>query len=256
MTRRLALTRAVSRSFADCELTHLDREPIDVEVARRQHTEYEAALERCGCRVERLPEEPALPDAVFVEDTALVLDEFAVILRPGAVSRRAETGSVARALAPFRRVEEMKGPGTLDGGDVLKVGRTLFVGLSTRSDLAGIEELRGLVAAHGYSVVEARVSGCLHLKSAVTGIADRTLLVNPDWIDAGAFGDCRVIEIDPREPHAANALAIGDRLVYPTAFPATAARLRSEGFELETVDLSELAKAEGAVTCCSLVFRA
>jgi dimethylargininase len=256
MSRRHAITRGVSRSLAACELTHIPREPIDVELARRQHDEYEAALERLGCTVERLREEPALPDAVFVEDTALVLDEVAVVFRPGAPSRRPETESVAVALAAYRELVRMTGVGTTDGGDVLRLGRVLHVGLSTRSDLAGIDELRDLVARFGYQVHGTALSGCLHLKSAVTAIGDDTILVNPAWVEPGLFSGARAIEIDPAEPLAANALRIGDRLIYPATCPRTAEKLGRLGFDLELVDLSELSKAEGAVTCCSLVFGA
>lgn len=253
MSALLAITRAVSGSFADCELTHLAREPIDIEVARRQHAAYERALERAGCRVERLPEQPELPDAVFVEDTALVLDEAAVILRPGALSRRGETASVAAALAEQRRLVELRGPGTIDGGDVLRLGRRLFVGRSTRSDAQGIDELRRRVAPFGYDVVGVPLAGCLHLKSAVTALSDELVLLNPEWVDRRAIAGVEAIEVDPAEPFAANALAFARRLVYAAAFPRTAERLAARGFELDLVDLSEMAKAEGAVTCCSLI---
>jgi dimethylargininase len=256
MPRWRAITREVSRSLADCELTYIAREPIDVERARRQHGEYEAALERLGCTVERLGEEPALPDAVFVDDTALVLDEVAVIFRPGAPSRRPETESVASALAPYRELLRMTGLGTTDGGDVLHLARTLYVGLSTRSDLAGIDELRELVAPYGYLVHGTPISGCLHLKSAVTAIGEDTILVNPDWVDAELFPGTRAVEIDRAEPLAANALRIGGRLIYSATCPRTAEKLARLGFDLELVDLSELDKAEGAVTCCSLLFGA
>jgi dimethylargininase len=252
----VAVTRAVSGSFADCELTHLARAPIDVEVARRQHAEYERALERAGCRVVRLPEEPELPDSVFVEDTALVLDEVAVTLRPGALSRRGETASVAAALAKHRRIVEVRGPGTIDGGDVLRTGRTLRVGLSTRSDETGIAELRQRVAPFGYEVVGVPLAGCLHLKSAVTALSEREVLLNPEWVDRGSVTGLETIDVDPAEPFAANALAFGRRLIYADAFPRTAERLAARGFELDLVDLSEMAKAEGAVTCCSLIVRA
>ncbi len=251
-----AVTREVSRSLDRCELTHLDRAPIDVGRAREQHRGYEAALERLGCAVERLPEEADRPDAVFVEDVALVLDELAVLLRPGAPSRRPERESVGRALRRHRDVVALEGPGTVDGGDVLCLDRTLFVGRSSRSSAAGVAALRELVAPFGYEVREVQVSGCLHLKSAVTRVAPDLLLVQRAWIDPASFPAWRSLDVDPTEPHAANGLRVGEMLVYPEAFPRTAARLEAEGLRLERVDLSELAKAEGAVTCCSLLFEA
>ncbi len=252
-----AITRQVSRSLERCELTHLQRQPIDLDLARQQHRAYEAALGRLGCAVEQLAEEPDLPDSVFVEDVAVVLDEAAVILRPGAASRRPEAASVARALAAYRELLPLPGRGTVDGGDVLRLGRTLYVGRSSRSSRAGCAALRRLVARLGYTVREATVRGCLHLKSAVTAVAPDTLLLNRAWVDPAPFSGYRLVEVDPREPQAANALQFGDSaILYPSAFPATAARLEALGFPLERVDLSELAKAEGAVTCCSLVFAA
>ncbi len=251
---RIALTRPVSASIGRCELTHLDRQPIDVERARAQHRQYEQALAALGCQVERLPEEPDLPDAVFVEDAAIVLKELAILTRPGAASRRPETQTVACALEPYRRLASIRAPGTLDGGDVLRVGRMLYVGLSRRSDRSAIEQMRALLAPLGYAVHGVTVVGCLHLKSAVTQVAENTLLVNRDWIDVSAFGDVRLVDVDPAEPTAANALRIGEAVIYAAAYPRTRKRLEERGIGVHTVDVSELAKAEGAVTCCSLVF--
>jgi dimethylargininase len=251
---RIAITRPVSASIGHCELTHLDRQPIDVDLARAQHRRYEQVLAALGCRVERLPEEPDLPDAVFVEDAAVVLDELAILTRPGAASRRPETRTVARALEPYRRLSAIESPGTLDGGDVLRVGRTLYVGLSGRSSRAAVEQMRALLAPLGYAVRGVGVDGCLHLKSAVTRVAADTLLVNRDWLDVSAFGDLRLVDVDPAEPAAANALCIGESVIYASAYPRTRVRLEETGIVVHAVDVSELAKAEGAVTCCSLVF--
>ncbi len=249
----IAITRKVSPAIVRCELTHLARAPIDVARAAAQHEVYERTLAALGCAVVSLPEEPELPDAVFVEDTAVVVDEVAVISRPGAASRRPETASVAAVLARYRPVVTIATPGTLDGGDVLRLGRRLFVGVSGRTNRAGIDQLRAALAPYGYTVEAVPVHGCLHLKSAVTQVAPDAVLVNPAWVDAGAFFGFTAIRVDPGEPFAANALMIGDAVIYPEAFPATAAALAGVGVALATVDVSELAKAEGAVTCCSLI---
>lgn len=248
-----AVTRPVSASLARCELTHLARVPVDLALARRQHAAYEAALAACGCTIHSLAEAPELPDAVFVEDTAVVVDELAVMTRPGAASRRPEVASVAVALARWRRVEFLRAPATLDGGDVLRVGRRLWVGLSSRTGRDGLEQLASALAPHGYEVRGVAVHGCLHLKSAVTALSDELLLLNPAWVEAVAFGGLEAVTVDPAEPNAANALRIGERVIYPFAYPLTAARLVARGVDLELVDVSELAKAEGAVTCCSLL---
>ena len=249
----IAITRNVSPAITRCELTHLQRQAIDVAVAARQHEAYERCLTGLGCRVLSLPAEPGLPDSVFIEDTAVVLDQLAVVTRPGAASRRAETPAVARVLAEYRPVAAIRAPGTLDGGDVLRVGPRVFVGLSARSSEDGIQQLRALVSPHGYGVEALPVTGCLHLKSAVTQVAPEVVLLNPEWVDPAAFDRYGRIEVDPSEPYAANALLIGDAVLYPTAFPRTAARLERAGIRLAPVDVSELAKAEGAVTCCSLI---
>ena len=251
---RLAITRAVSPALARCELTHLSREIIDVGRAAAQHAEYERALEALGIEVGRLAADPGLPDSVFVEDTCVVVDELAIITRPGAESRRPETAAVAEAVARDRALRHIEPPGTLDGGDVLRIGRTLFVGRSLRTNDEGIEQLRRILEPLDYQVHAVALHGCLHLKSAVTQVGPRTILVNPAWIDMDAFAGYEQIEVDPAEPFAANALLIGDRVIHPAGYSRTRARLESRGVGVVSVDVSELAKAEGGVTCCSVLF--
>jgi dimethylargininase len=257
----IAITRDVSRRLEACELSYVERAPIDVERAERQHRAYQAALASLGCRIVCLPPEHELPDAVFVEDVALVFDEIAIRTRPGAPSRRAEAESVANALASYRTVRSIEAPGTIDGGDVLRIGRTIYVGRSARSNAAAMEQLQAMVGPstlgpRGYTVQPVPIQGCLHLKSAVTEVADGIVLINPDWVDRSAFAHLRQIEIDPNEPHAANGLRVGDGLIYPMSFPLTTQRLADAGIFVTPVDVSELQKAEGAVTCCSIVFSA
>jgi dimethylargininase len=249
-----AITRDLSPAIHRCELTHLAREPIDYPRAVSQHDAYVTRLESLGLSVTRLPAEPELPDAVFVEDTAVVVEELAVLTNPGAASRRPEVASVAEALRPWRPLARLGSPATLDGGDVLRVGRTLYVGLGARSNAEGALELRRLLAPFGYRIETIEVRGCLHLKSAVTAIDDALLLINPACCDPELFGATAVLEVDPGEPAAANVLRLADGVILDAAYPKTAARLRARGVTVHTVDLSELAKAEGAVTCCSVIF--
>jgi dimethylargininase len=251
---QIAITRAVSAGIGACELTHLERQAIDLERARAQHRAYEAALTRAGCRVESLAALDECPDSVFVEDVAVILDEIAIVTRPGAESRRPETAQIAPVLSKYRRVTFIQAPGTLDGGDVLRIGRRIFVGRSGRSNESGIEQLRVVAWPYGYTVTSVPVSGCLHLKSAITEMAPGVVLVNPAWVDSAVIGGVSAIEVDPSEPYAANGLLAGGRLIYPESFPRTRARLEAAGIAIEPVDVSELQKAEGAVTCCSLVF--
>lgn len=250
----IAITRPVSPRFAECELTHLDRRPINVALAEKQHEAYEDALRRLGCEIEHAGELPFFPDSVFVEDCAVVLDELAIITLPGAESRRGEVFTVAEILENHRSLRYIEAPGVLDGGDVLRVGRQIWVGLSGRSNAAAIEQLREVLAPLGYTVEGVEVKGCLHLKSAVTQVGPDTLLVNPAWVDVDIFQHFNLIETHPEEPGAANALLIGDTVIFPVDYPLTALRLAVAGIELLLVDNSEVIKAEGGVTCCSLVF--
>ncbi|WEN14191.1 arginine deiminase family protein [Rhodanobacter sp. AS-Z3] len=251
----VAITRDVSPALGTCELSFVERSAIDVTQAIKQHHAYREALMALGCRVISLPAEAQLPDSVFVEDAAIVLDEVAVLTRPGASSRRDEVASIGAALKSWRPLLAIEAPGTIDGGDVLRLGRTLYVGESARSNDAGITQLRELLVGHGYAVEGVPTHGCLHLKSAVTQLDDQTVLLQPAWVDRSRFADFRVIEVDPAEPHAANVVRIGDALLMPASFPRTQQRLLDAGFAVTSVDVSELQKAEGAVTCCSLVFR-
>jgi dimethylargininase len=230
------------------------RVPIDVERAAAQHSAYEAVLRSLGVSVVQAPAAPEQPDAVFIEDTAVVLDELAVMTRPGAAARRGELEGVATVLAKYRPLFAMDAPATLDGGDVMRVGGVLYVGRSGRTNEQGIEQLSELVAPFGYRVVAVEFTGCLHLKSAVTALTDDVLLLNPEWVSPTAFPGLEAISIDVGERMAANALRIGENLVYSSQYPRTGALLAERGLRLSTVDCSELAKAEGAVTCCSLVF--
>jgi dimethylargininase len=251
----IPITRKVSPRMNECELTHLARAPIDVSRAAEQHLAYEQLLEALGCEVLSLPAEPELPDSVFVEDAAVVFDELAILARPGAESRRAEVGTVAAALAPYRELASIEAPGTLDGGDVLTVGKRVFVGLSRRTNQSGIEQMRALLAPHGYAVEGVPVERCLHLKSAVSQVAERALLINPAWIEPDAFRDFQLIEVDAEEPSAANALLVQNAAIYPAAYLRTRQRLEARGIRVVPVEVSELAKAEGGVTCCSLLLR-
>lgn len=250
-----ALTRTISPRIGRCELTYLERVPIDLSRARSQHAGYRAALERLGCQVIELPEVPDLPDAVFVEDTAVVLDEVAVVTRPGAASRRSELPSVESALGEFRPIARIEAPGTLDGGDVLCVGKSIYVGRTSRSDPDGAEQFRRIVEPHGYDVTLVDVRGCLHLKSAATWVGRNTVLVNPELVDPTVFAAHDVLHVDPHESGAANVVVVGDATLCSASHPRTNDRLREHGFELEVVASDELAKAEGALTCCSLLFR-
>jgi len=249
-----AFVRAVSAQLARCELSFLEREPIDVERARAQHAAYVSALTELGCRIEWLEALEANADGVFVEDTAVLAPEVGVITRPGAASRRGEVESVARALAARLPLAQVRAPATLEGGDVLKVGRAFYVGASARSNAAGVAQLAAALAPFGYTVESVPLHGCLHLKSAVTFIPPETLLVNPDWIDAARLrGAQQVVTVAPEEPYGANTLSLGGVTLVSAAYPRTRARLEAEGITTRTLEVGELHKAEAALTCLSLI---
>lgn len=250
---RIAITRGVSATINDCELTHVARTPIDVDHAREQHAAYESCLASLGCEIRRLPADDHYPDAVFIEDTAIVLDELAVITRPGAESRRGELDAVAAVLGEYRTLARIEAPATIDGGDVLQLDDVLYVGRTLRTTDEGIAQLRALIAPYGYRVVGVDVNGCLHLKSAVTRVGADALLMNRRWVPPSIFDGWRIIDVDDAEPSAANALRIGESVIFPEELTRTRRKLEAEGIEVRTVLASELAKAEGGVTCCSLI---
>lgn len=252
----LALIKTPAESLVNCQLTFLDREPIHIEHARQQHQTYCQALSRAGAQVITLPPDEVFPDSVFVEDTALVLDEVAIITSPGAESRRGEVTSMATALQVYRPLQAIHLPATLEGGDILRVGQRLYAGLSTRTNAAGIQRLRDLTAPYGYDTTAVPVTGCLHLKTGCTALDDDTLLVNPAWIDITAFESFRIQEVDPEEPWGANVLRIGETILMNAASPRTIARVAQAGYAVLAVDIAEFMKAEAGLTCMSLIFEA
>ena len=252
----IAITRAVSPAIADCQLSFVDRKLIDLDKARQQHRQYENLLEKLGARVVSLPAEPAMPDSVFVEDPAIVLDELAGIFPLGTESRRLEVPSLADALSKYRKLEYVRLPGTLEGGDVLRIGRKLFVGLTKRSNSEGIRQLAAILAPYSYELVAVSVTGCLHLKSAVTSLGGDLLLANRAWFDTTPFAGYGWVEVDPTEPHAANALVLGGTVIFPASFPHTRGRIEARGLRVTPLDISELQKAESGLTCSSLLFDA
>jgi len=270
----VAITRQVSPSINRCELTFHAKEPIDLARAIAQHEAYEECLRGLGVRVVSLAAEPDLPDAVFVEDAAIVVDEVAVIPIMGAASRRAEAESLARALSMYRPLKFMRAPATLDGGDVMRTGRRLFVGAPSRTNAEGIAQLRAALTPFDYDVTAVEVKQCLHLKSACSYVGANSILVNREWVDATRLAGFDLIDVPPLERGAANVLliedviddakegviagpvedAVKDVVIVPSAFPETISLLEARGFNVKAIDVSEFQKAEGGVTCKSIIF--
>ncbi len=249
----MAITRPTGPELASCELTHIDREPIDIERAYAQHDAYLHVLRSAGAHVVELPRLSEHPDAVFVEDVVLVLPEVAVLLRPGAESRRGEVPSMAAALADYRELLTMKAPATLDGGDIIVAGKRVLVGRTTRSNPAGIAALTGLLAPFGYTVQPIDVRGVLHLKSAATAVDSETLIVYPGHVDLASSG-FRLLEVHPDEPQGANVVRVGEMLLMDASAPRTIAAVAEHVDSIIPVDVGEFAKAEGAVSCKSVIF--
>jgi dimethylargininase len=249
-----AIVREVSSSINDCELSFHARQPIDVARVIAQHQAYQDCLASLGVRIVSLPAEPELPDAVFVEDPVVVVDEIALISNMGALSRRPEAISLANALSLYRPLKFLSEPATLDGGDVLRVDRSIFVGLSKRTNRDGIDQLGELLGSFGYLVKAVEVRGCLHLKSACSYIGDDTILVNRSWIDSEPLSGFELLNVPEDESGAANALLVNGVVIMPASFPRTHALLEERGFSVRTIDVSELQKAEAGVTCTSLIF--
>jgi dimethylargininase len=249
----IALTRQISPKLSECELTHLDREPIDIKKAAEQHHQYENALKKMGYSIRRLPETPDLPDGVFVEDAAVVFDELAIITRPGAESRRPETDSMAEVLKEYRELHSIKSPGTLDGGDVLVLGKNVYIGISQRTNREAIHQFDQILKPYGYEVHGIEVTNCLHLKTALAPLEDDLLLINPEWVDGEMFDGYQTVSIHPDEPYGANVMRRDNWALCPEAFPRTAELLKERGYDVITVNQSEMAKAEAGLTCCSVI---
>jgi dimethylargininase len=249
----LALTHSPSPQMAECLLTFVERTAIDQERVLRQHAAYCDALRDGGADVRVLDVNCAFPDCAFIEDTAVVLDEVALLARPATAVRRAETAGIEGELQKFRQIEHVFAPAILEGGDVLRVGQTLMVGLSSRTSLAGAAALDSVAGRYGYNVRTVPVRGCLHLKTACTALPDRRLVVNPEWLDVRALGGFELIPVPAGEPWGANVVCLGDRIIAAAEHVETADLIRNLGFDLCTVDLGEFAKAEGGATCLSLL---
>jgi dimethylargininase len=252
----LALVRPPSPSLQQGERSYIGRDPINFSLAEQQHANYVAALREAGAEIVEVAAAPELPDAVFIEDTALVLDTIAVIARPGAESRRAETPAVAEVLERYRPLEYAQAPATFDGGDILTIGRTVYIGRGGRTNAAGIEFLADLLREHDYQVVPVQHSGCLHLKSAVNFLGDDSVVINPEWVPREVFARFAQVDVDPDEPMGASALAVGRELLLSSDYPRTVQRIKARGFKPRVLDFSEFHLAEGGLTCPSIILSA
>lgn len=251
-----ALTRGVSPTIGDCKLTFMERERIDVAAATRQHEAYRQCLTKMGVQITSLDLLPYAPDAVFIQDTAVVVDEVAIVATMGAACRAEEVESVAQVLSLHRPLKRLSPPATLEGGDIVRIGRTLYVGDSGRTNRDGIRQLSEMLAPYDYQVIPAGVRGCLHLSTGCSYLGHGLMLLNPVWVDAAPFQQFEILEVPETESWAANTIAVGDTVLMASAFERTCALVQERGFNVIATDISELQKAEGALTCMSLMFDA
>ena len=249
----VALTRQPAQSLVQCEVSHVERKPIDFSLAVQQHQNYCRTLQQHGLDVQALPPDESYPDSVFVEDNAIVLDEIAVLTTMGAVSRQGEPALLKPILSGYRKVVEIALPARIEGGDVFRVGKALYVGCSTRTNHEGIEALRRVAGPFGYVVHPIEVHGCLHLKTACSLLDDETLLVNSAWIDVNTLRDFRLLPVPVNEPVGANVLRVGQGILANASYPATIKMLETRGYEISALDISEFSKAEAGLTCLSLI---
>jgi len=248
------ITHLPSPSLELCELTFLDQETIDIKKAQKEHEDYCTMLEECGAKVIIHDENISLPDSVFVEDPIIVFDEIAILTSMGVESRRKESESMEKTFAKYRNVKRINLPAKIEGGDVLKIGRRIFVGLGARTNEAGIDALRDIIAPYGYEVVSVEVLGCLHLKTGCTALDDKTILINPSWVESNVFGDFTQVNVPKDEPFGANILKINETICMNKAFPKTIELIESLGYSVKSTDITEFVKAEAGLTCMSVPF--
>jgi dimethylargininase len=240
-------------SFARALSGQSPRPTIDVALAQRQHAAYCDALQAAGLDLIELPPDEEHPDACFVQDTAVVFGDLAVISRFGVKSRQGEEDAVRRVLRGRKRLEEIRPPALLEGGDVLVVGLRVFVGLSARTNRAGFAQLRDLLEPEGAHIEAVAVPDSLHLMSDCSYLGQNVLLATGPLANLPAFAGLDLIRVPPEEGYAANALSVGEQVFLPAGYPSTTAQVRERGFQVLPVPLSEFGKADGGVTCLSLL---
>jgi dimethylargininase len=250
----IALTHVISPNIDQCELSFLERSPINYRRAVEQHEHYCDLLRDCGLEVIELSMNRSFPDSTFIEDTAVVFDELAIMASMGVESRRGEIPGVESVLGYYRDIKHIRLPATLEGGDVLSIENKVFVGISPRTNISGFETIKEILEPFGYQVIPLAVNGCLHLKSACVAVDDETLLVNPRWLDLQPLRDFRIIPVPEDEPAAVNSLWINSTICMHSGHQKTIDLLANLKFSIKVVDISELLKAEAGMTCSSMIF--
>ncbi|MDH3216646.1 MAG: arginine deiminase family protein [Candidatus Krumholzibacteria bacterium] len=250
---RQAIVRGIPATFGRC-LRKDTLARIDVDRAKMQHDQYCQLLSTFKITVTRMAADDTLPDCCFVEDPVLVIDDRAIILSMGAPSRAGEGALIGRTLSAHKRVVNIRPPATLEGGDVLRIGTRLYVGLSERSNREGLEALRALVADDGFEVVGVELDNVIHLKAVCSYLGDSHILLCPGYLDESVFADYERIEVPAEEAYGANSLAINGKVLVAEGFPKTKMRIEKSGFETVACAMSEFRKADGGLSCLSVRF--
>jgi dimethylargininase len=248
------ITHKPSPALQNCELTFLESQEINYELALQQHQQYCQMLKNCGAKIIEIADNLDLPDSVFVEDPIIVFNEVAVLTSMGVASRRAESATLERLFKRYREIERISLPAKIEGGDVLKIGRQVFVGESPRTNRTGILALADIIEPFGYKVIPVSVKGCLHLKTGCTALDNETVLINSEWIDCEPFHYFKRVETLPEEPFGANVLRLNDHVCMNGAFPKTLDLVTSLGYSISAVNISEFVKMEAGLTCMCIPF--
>lgn len=254
MSATIAIVRDVPDSFQKCLTSFHTKVQIDVALAKHQHQQYCNTLSSLGLKLIRIEADDTLPDCCFTEDTAIVVDDFAVITIPGAPGRILETIEIEKILSPLKTIVHITNPGTIDGGDVLKIGKKIFIGNSARTNVEGISQVDTIVKPLGYEVIPVKIQDTLHLKSVCTYLGGGCILLAEGYLDDKIFSEYDKVVVPKEEEYCANCLVVKGNVLIPKGFPKTKGLIEMKGYRVVELDMSEIEKAEGALTCLSVIF--
>lgn len=248
-----AIVRDIPNSYQQCVVGFHDKPQINVDLAKQQHQAYCKTLEQLGLKIIRIPADNTLPDCCFTEDTAIVFGDTAIITSPGTASRVAETVEMEKTLTPLKKIFYISPPGTIDGGDVLKIDKKVYIGISARTNEHAIKQVAAIINPKGFEVIGVKIRNILHLKSAVTYVGNGCVLLAEGYVDESAFSEYDKIIVPKEEGYCANCLVVNGKVLLPKGFPKTKSLVEAKGFSVIELEMTEIEKAEGALTCLSVI---
>ncbi|MBI5359443.1 MAG: hypothetical protein HZA48_02550 [Planctomycetes bacterium] len=254
LNSKYAIVRGVAGTYDKCVKPGARKQEIDVELAIEQHNAYCAILENMGLELMKIPADGRFPDCCFAEDPGIIFGQKAVISRMKTASRAGETTSIKKALSIHKKIFEIRAPGTIDGGDVLKAGNRVYIGLSKRTNLSAIRQVESFISKDGYEIIPVKIRNTLHLKTVCTHIGNNCMVIAPGHFDDGIFADYDIIRVPKNESYSANCLAINGKVIIPRGFPKTKALIENKGFKTIQAGMSEFEKGGGSLTCLSIVY--